>query len=145
MGGYLTGTDGWFNNAGSQVSAHFGVGLNGEIHQYVKLEDGAWANGFLEAGNTWPGPRGVNPNYLTVGIETEDRKNGLEVHDVPDAEYKSTLACCRVILEDYPMIHYLVGHNVISPSSRAHCPGDRWTDTGRFTQLATELGLEAMP
>ena len=45
MSGTLAGTDAWFANPASQVSSHFGVGKNGEIHQYVNLENPAWANG----------------------------------------------------------------------------------------------------
>lgn len=35
MAGTLSGTDSWFANPASQVSSHFSVGKNGEIHQYV--------------------------------------------------------------------------------------------------------------
>lgn len=45
MDGYLTGCDSWFNNPASQVSTHYGVGYNGEIHKYVSEDDTAWANG----------------------------------------------------------------------------------------------------
>ncbi|TGE31356.1 N-acetylmuramoyl-L-alanine amidase [Desulfosporosinus sp. Sb-LF] len=46
MSGTLTGTDAWFTNPESKVSSHFGVGENGAIHQYVELENVAWANFF---------------------------------------------------------------------------------------------------
>lgn len=141
MGGSLAGTDSWFNNPASQVSAHYGVGLDGALHQYVKLEDGAWANGVLEPGNSWMGPAGINPNLLTVGIETEDKGNAAQV--VTDAEYTSTLAAARLALARYPSIRYLLAHTVISPRTRPNCCGPRWVGTGRFEQLATELGLEA--
>ena len=35
MDGSLIGTDSWFNDAKSQVSAHYGVGRTGEVHQYA--------------------------------------------------------------------------------------------------------------
>ncbi len=143
MGGSLAGTDSWFANPLSQVSAHYGVGLNGEIHQYVALSDGAWANGILEFGNTWPGPAGVNPNYLTVSIETEDK--GSAGTSVSDDEYNSVLQVCRTTMREFPMFKYLMGHNVISPRSRANSPGGRWTASGRFDDLASELGLESIP
>lgn len=141
MGGSLVGTDSWFSQTASQVSAHYGVGLNGALHQYVKLEDGAWANGVLEPGNHWMGPAGVNPNLLTVGIETEDLGNGAQ--PVTEAEYFSTLSAGRIALAQYPSIRYLLTHTVISPGSRPSCCGPRWVASGRFQQLATELGLEA--
>lgn len=142
MGGYLTGCDGWFSREDSQVSAHFGIGLKGEIHQYVPLTESAWANGILEAGNRWPGPKGVNPNAITVSIETED--NGSNLTPVSDAEYGSTLAVGKLVVAQYPSIRTLVSHSVISPSSRAHCCGERWINSGLFAKLARELGLEAL-
>ena len=73
MSGTLIGTDSWFANPASKVSSHFGVGKNGEIHQYVKLENTAWANGVVKNPN-WPLlQNGVNPNYYTVSIEHEGK------------------------------------------------------------------------
>ena len=43
MQGTLEGTDAWFHNKDSQVSAHFGVGREGEIYQWVALDRVAWA------------------------------------------------------------------------------------------------------
>jgi N-acetylmuramoyl-L-alanine amidase len=143
MAGSLASCDSWFNNPKSQVSSHYGIGLGGEQHQYVALGNGSWANGVLEPGNQWRHIVGnsINPNYQTVTVETEDR--GLGSTAVTDEQYASTLTVCRLALEQYPKIVYLLGHNVISPSSRPNCPGDRWWESGRFQQLADELSLEA--
>src|ERR1700756_1937323 len=72
MAGPIGACDAWFRNPASQVSAHYGVGLDGAIHAYVRTADTAWANGILEPDNVWPGPAGTNPNRLSVSIETED-------------------------------------------------------------------------
>jgi N-acetyl-anhydromuramyl-L-alanine amidase AmpD len=143
MAGTLEGCDSWFQNPASQVSSHYGIGLGGEQHQYVKLSDGSWANGILEPGNDWTGIVGnsANPNYQTVTVETED--NGSGATAVTDEQYNGTLAVCRLALQTYPSIKYLMGHDVISPSSRSQCCGHRWWDSGRFAQLADALGLEA--
>ncbi len=45
MGGFLAGTDSTFKNPQNQVSATYGIGSNGTIHQYVKEFDTAWADG----------------------------------------------------------------------------------------------------
>ena len=45
MAGFLAGTDATFANPAVQTSAHYGVGRNGEIHQYVHESDTAWADG----------------------------------------------------------------------------------------------------
>jgi hypothetical protein len=51
MEGTLAGSDSWFRNASSQASAHFGVGKDGRIYQWVDTADRAWAQ---SAGNrTW--------------------------------------------------------------------------------------------
>jgi N-acetylmuramoyl-L-alanine amidase len=137
MEGYLDATDSWFKQTASQVSSHYGIGLNGDVHQYVELQSAAWANGILEAGHRWPGPAGVNPNQLSVSIETEDQRNTWT--PVSANQYASTLFVCRKALETYPRMKYLVAHRAISPLSRT-CPGQRWMDEPFWT-LAQELGL----
>jgi LysM repeat protein len=140
MGGSLAGTEGQFTTESSKVSAHFGIGLDGRIHQYVELGDRAWANGSLEPGYDWPGPAWINPNDLTVSIETEDL--GSASQPVTDEQFRATVAVGRAVLARYPSIRYLVTHRAISPLSRAVDPGKRWTVSGRFTALARELGLQ---
>jgi N-acetyl-anhydromuramyl-L-alanine amidase AmpD len=142
MAGTLTACDNWFRNPAAQVSSHFGIGLAGQQHQYVRLQDGSWANGILESGNQWTRIVGnsVNPNYQTVTIETED--NGSGSTPVSDAQYASTLAVARLALQTFPGIRYLMGHDIISPNSRNQCCGNRWWASGRFDQLARDLGLE---
>jgi len=143
MAGTLESCDSWFNNPASQVSSHYGIGLAGEQHQYVKLADGSWANGILEPGNEWTALVGnsANPNYQTVSVETED--NGSGATAVTDEQYAGTLAVCRVAMATYPSIRYLMGHNCISPQTRTACCGKRWWDSGRFQALADALELEA--
>lgn len=43
MQGTLEGTDAWFRNKDSQVSAHFGVGKLGQVYQWVDMGREAWA------------------------------------------------------------------------------------------------------
>lgn len=143
MAGTLSSCDSWFNNPSSQVSSHYGIGLQGQQHQYVQLANGSWANGILEPGNQWVPIVGnsANPNYQTVTIETED--NGSGATPVTDQQYAGTLAVARLALQTYPSIRYLMGHNIISPQSRSACCGNRWWGSGRFDQLAADLGLQA--
>lgn len=44
MAGYLRGTDSTFLNPSTQASATYGIGANGEIHQYVSETDTAWTD-----------------------------------------------------------------------------------------------------
>jgi hypothetical protein len=66
MDGYLSGADSWFNNPSSRVSTHYGVGLNGEVHQYVYEDNIAWANGDNFA------------NRNSISIEFEDARNPMD-------------------------------------------------------------------
>lgn len=140
MGGYLAGSDAWFNNPSSQVSAHFGIGLNGDIHQYVDLNNTAWANGILESGNKWQFRFGsTNPNYRTVSIETEDRAD--PTTPVTQKQFDAVLYTCTLVSEAFVHCDGIVPHYYISPQTRPNCPGDRWMN-GRIQELAKEVGLE---
>ncbi len=141
-GGTLDGMDRWFATPDSESSAHFGIGLDGRVHQYVQLTDRAWANGYTEPGNRWPGPPDLNPNELTVSIEMEDWVAG---PDVPEAQYQAAVMVGRLVLSRYPSIRLLITHRAIAPESRANDPGPRWVATGRFAALARDLGLAAIP
>lgn len=44
MVGYLAGTDTTFANSDSQSSAHYGIGADGTIHQYVSERDGSYSD-----------------------------------------------------------------------------------------------------
>src|SRR5262249_3912111 len=97
MAGTIGSCDGWFPNSNAQVSAHFGIGLDGSQHQYVQLSDSAWANGILEPGNNWQSrfPPG-SPNYQTISIETEDDGSGAT--PVSDEQYQATLEVANLAL-----------------------------------------------
>lgn len=64
MVGYLTGTDSVFQRAGG-ASAHYGIGGNGEIHQYVSESDGSWSDANYASNNS------------TISIEHEGGMNGI--------------------------------------------------------------------
>src|SRR4051812_28530968 len=77
MDGTLAGTDSWFNDPRSRVSAHYGVGKAGQVHQYVKEIDAAHHAGVVNA-PCWPlikrghsGSGFINPNFYTIGVEHE--------------------------------------------------------------------------
>jgi N-acetyl-anhydromuramyl-L-alanine amidase AmpD len=139
MAGTLTSCSAWFSTSRSQVSAHYGVGLDGDFVRYVSRKDTAWANGLREPGNTWPGPD-VNPNWLTVSIETEDLGDADQEVTVP--QFTTCRTLIRTVLGTYPKIQFLMGHYVITPMSRPNCPGSRWTESGLLQLLADECGLQ---
>lgn len=57
MQGTLEGTDSWFHNPSAEVSAHFGVGRDGTVYQWVLLDRVAWAE--------------ANYNEAAISIEHE--------------------------------------------------------------------------
>lgn len=52
MVGYLSGTDSVFNNPSTQASAHYGIGSNGTIHQYVSESDGSFSDANYASNNS---------------------------------------------------------------------------------------------
>ena len=65
MVGHLTGTDSVFSRTSSQASAHYGIGADGTIHQYVHETDGSWSDANYASNNS------------TISIEHEGGMNGI--------------------------------------------------------------------
>lgn len=63
MDGTLMGTAAWFNNPKSQVSSHYGIGLNGQIIQWVSEKATAYHAGVYAV------------NQESIGIEHEDNNS----------------------------------------------------------------------
>lgn len=120
MAGTLVGTDAWFKNPASQVSAHYGVGKTGEVHQYVKEEHGAWHAGRVDK-PTWKLIKaGVNPNYYTIGIEHEGQPGDIWT----EAMIKSTAQLIKEIAQRWNIPidrDHVIGHYNIY-SVKANCP-----------------------
>lgn len=51
MVGHLTGTDNTFQHPGG-ASAHYGIGADGTIHQYVSENDGSWSDANYHSNNS---------------------------------------------------------------------------------------------
>ena len=52
MVGYLAGTDSVFSRPDSQASAHYGIGADGTIHQYVSESDGSCSDANYVSNNS---------------------------------------------------------------------------------------------
>lgn len=125
MEGTLGGTDSWFKNPLSGVSAHYGIGATGEVHQYVQEADTAWHTGRVH-GPSWSliKPAGnnqyVNPNYYTIGIEHE----GNEKSKWTDAMYEGSSDVIAAVCGRWniPLDRaHIIGHREIY--SLKTCPG----------------------
>lgn len=137
MAGTLIGTDSWFANPVSKASSHFGVGKNGEIHQYVDLRYPAWANGVPNKPD-WPLLKsGVNPNYYTISIEHEGESGDV----MPEAQYQATLALHRWLIETLgiPVTRdNIIGHYRIDSVNKSNCPGSGFPWERLFMDLKGE-------
>src|SRR5207248_4759152 len=68
MGRTLQETASYFHDPRTTASAHYGVGKNGEVHQYVEERDTAFHAGVV-VNPTWRLLRkSINPNFYTIGI-----------------------------------------------------------------------------
>jgi N-acetylmuramoyl-L-alanine amidase len=133
MEGTLKGTDAWFLNKESGVSAHYGIGKDGEIHQYVGESDRAWHAGRI-VGPTWRLLKpDINPNWYTIGIEHEGRE------DTPwsNALYKASARLIDAICRRWAIPcdrDHIIGHREIR--SDKTCPGFE-VDLDRLIEMAT--------
>jgi N-acetyl-anhydromuramyl-L-alanine amidase AmpD len=129
MEGTLDGTDSWFGSRSSNVSAHYGIGKNGELHQYVKEEDTAWHAGRVDH-PSWKlikpaedeAGMYINPNYYTIGIEHE----GSEDTDWTEEMYATSSDLIAAIAQRWDITldrDHVVGHHEIY--SLKDCPGTK--------------------
>ena len=120
MEGTLAGTDAWFNDPVSRVSAHYGIGRFGVIHQYVSESDTAYHAGRVREPSWRLIKPGVNPNSYTVGIEHE----GTVYSPWPAALYEASAALVRVICDRWSIPldrDHVIGHREIYGLKL--CPG----------------------
>lgn len=125
-----------FNNPARKASAHFTVGKQGEIEQYVSINDTAWANGLKWDNGVWRNPRGievtpkwgglipaVNPNQYTISIEHE----GFFGEPWTEPMYLANLKLLQWIRNEtgleYVRGETLIGHNDFDTVDRPNCPG----------------------
>ena len=120
MDGTLVGTDSWFANHTSQVSAHYGIGKSGEVHQYVQETDTAWHAGRVNA-PVWKLIRpNLNPNLYTIGIEHEGKPNDQWTEEMKRVSANLIREICQRWQIPIDRNH-IVGHFEIF-SKKPNCP-----------------------
>lgn len=107
-----------------RVSAHFFIDRNGEVTQYVSLDQRAWHAGVSQ----WSGRE--NCNDFSVGIELE----GTDIVPYTDIQYTALQTLTQQIVQYFPCIsaERVVGHNDIAPDRKTD-PGESF-DWPRFRQ-----------
>lgn len=150
--GSMSSMDAWFTDPGNRVSsAHYGVAKDGRIHQYVRLERAAWAQGIelsqiANATAQVVKDMNVNPNLYCVSIEHEGY-NG----DLTEAQFQSSLRLHRHIREAvydrwglfFPLDRYhVIGHHQVNPKGKPFCPGPMFPWERLYDEL--KKGEDAM-
>ena len=136
--GSLHSADLHFNDPAAVVSAHYAVGKDGSIHQYVEEGDTAFHAGVV-VNPTWAllRPR-VNPNFYTIGIEHEGRP------DDPWGEglYEASAALVAEVAArwDIPLTgDRVIRHHQIRATKS--CPGTK-VDIEQLLRRARDRGSE---
>jgi N-acetyl-anhydromuramyl-L-alanine amidase AmpD len=130
----------WFSDPNSAVSAHYMVKLDGSLISFVHDYDTAWHAGVVR-NPSWAlyNPQ-VNPNQVTIGIETEGNLNDVwqftQLHAV--ARLVAQLAAKWSIPLD---ANHIIGHNAINSVTRADCPSSDKTIVPQIIALATQLSV----
>lgn len=122
MDGTLVGTDSWFATPSSMVSATYGIGKTGEIHQYVDEANGAWANGIINQPN-WKllKAANINPNLYTISIEHEGGPGDVW----PQTQIQASAALIKDICGRYGIPidrDHIIGHYQIDSVKKPNCP-----------------------
>ena len=121
--GTFDGTAAWFADPASGVSAHYLVGLDGRVAQFVDEEDTARHAGRVFA-PTADLSAGEDPNDWTIGIEFEDGGDPAAVVRTP-AQLAAGAALLRALTGrwDIPLDRaHVLEHREISADKR--CPGN---------------------
>ena len=127
MDGTFAGTDSWFGSTKSKVSAHYGIGQDGTVHQFVDEQNTAWHAGRVNA-PSWSLIKRlsdgsyINPNFYTIGIEHEGKPDS----DWTDQMYDSSSSMIAKIATTYGIPldrQHIIGHHEIF--SIKTCPGTK--------------------
>jgi hypothetical protein len=120
--GSLLSADRWFNNPAASASAHYGVGCDGQVHQYVTETDTAFHAGVVvnpDCELVLARPH-VNPNYYSIGIEHE----GQPGEPWTDEQTAASAALIAEIAQRWSIPiddRHVIQHHQIRASKK--CPG----------------------
>lgn len=147
--GTMEGTISWFLG-GSEATAHFGIGLDGALYQFVSVNDSAFGNGASYRRGRWYDPKGnliqpgwsgmrpgENPNWYTISVEHAGyyQDSWTDAMDATNTRLLAWLAEQFPSLAPYAPGKSLIGHCDISPIDKKNCPGLR-VDYARIAAAA---------
>ncbi|RZT95068.1 1,6-anhydro-N-acetylmuramyl-L-alanine amidase AmpD [Rivibacter subsaxonicus] len=120
---------------GAEVSAHFLIRRDGELVQFVSVDERAWHAGR----SSWCGRENVND--YSIGIELE----GLEGERFEAVQYECLSTLLEAVRDTLPQLAEVVGHEHVAPG-RKQDPGEGfdWALLGRRL-AASGLGIFPSP
>src|SRR5215475_2671876 len=110
MQGTLAGTDSWFHNPESNVSAHFGIGADGTVYQWVDTANQAW--------------HAMGANDHSIGVENE----GMTGHQLTPAQVEANAQLLAWVHKTYSKVDlWLNTHPQAGSGLSYHAlGGDAW-------------------
>jgi peptidoglycan hydrolase-like protein with peptidoglycan-binding domain len=133
--GSLESATAQFADSQTQVSAHYGVGRDGRVLQFVEEEDTAFHAGIVVS-PTWKRIKGgLNPNLYTIGIEHE----GQPTDDWTATQYEASAELVAEIAARWQIPldeDHIVLHREIRASKT--CPGEKF-DRAELIRCASQL------
>jgi len=123
MQGTLAGTDNWFSSTRSNTSSNYGVGYNGEVHQYVDDDKMAFANGLVNkpSAQIVKDNLNVNQNKISLSIECE----GYSLANAPKRQLNALAFLINQLCKKYNLLidrQHIIGHYEINSVTRPNCP-----------------------
>lgn len=135
----------WYMNPNSQCCPHFLIEENGNVIQFIDLNDASWCNGTntKQGDKLWYGyalsdivkQRKTNANFYTYSIEFVHCAAG----EITEAQKAAVVELIGTVIFPDMMAHgvkpivdraHFVGHTDISPKTRdpqkANCPGKKF-------------------
>jgi N-acetyl-anhydromuramyl-L-alanine amidase AmpD/peptidoglycan hydrolase-like protein with peptidoglycan-binding domain len=135
IGGSMESAKAQFADPATQVSAHYAVGRDGSVLQFVEEEDTAFHAGIVVSA-TWKGIKGgLNPNLYTIGIEHEGQPTDVWT----DAQYETSAELVVDIAARWgiPLDRdHIVLHQEIRASKI--CPGEQF-DRDKLIALSEQI------
>lgn len=148
--GSLKSCDNWFTSPNNDVaSAHFCVGRNGEIHQYVDLKKRSWHAGLTKDAIEYATAPVIkrfkmNPNAYTIGIEHEGYEgNGID-GALTEEQFWASVWLHRYIKEEVIRLYtrhipldrtHVIGHFQVDPRRKPNCPGPNFPWDRLYAEL----------
>jgi len=130
--GSYRGTIQWFKNPKAQVSAHYTISEDGKVALCVPEQNTAWHAGNVtvkldKAPKLLKDNWGINPNFITVGIEMVDNRD--KGWKYPAPQYEAVVQLTADICKRYkiePSRGYIVMHKETDPLNKSD-PHGKWS------------------